>query len=87
MEFEYDSQKSEANFIKHGISFEEAKYLWNDPNRLQVQARSETELRYALIALYSNKLWTAFYTIRNEKIRIISVRRARKGEGELYYES
>ncbi len=34
MEFEYDSQKSEANLIKHGIDFEEAMYLWGDPNRL-----------------------------------------------------
>jgi hypothetical protein len=32
MEFEYDPQKSEANFIKHGIDFEEAKYLWDDPS-------------------------------------------------------
>jgi uncharacterized protein len=87
MEFEYDPQKSEANLIKHGIDFEESKYLWDDPNRLQLQARSETELRYALIALYGDKLWSAFYTIRDEKVRIISVRRARKGEGRLYYES
>jgi len=87
MNFEYDPQKSDANLIKHGIDFDEAKYLWDDPNRLQVQARSETELRYALIALYGDKLWTAFFTIRDENIRIISVRRARKGEGRLYYES
>ena len=87
MEFEYDLQKSESNQKKHGIGFDEAKHLWDDVNRLQVEAKSETEPRFALIALYGDKLWTAFFTIREERIRIISVRRARVGEGRLYYES
>ena len=87
MEFEYNPQKSESNQKKHGIDFEEAKHLWGDVNRLQVEAKSETEPRFALIAIYEDKLWTAFYTIRKERIRIISVRRARNGEGRLYYES
>ena len=87
MEFEYDPQKSTSNREKHGIDFEEAKHLWKDENRLQVQANSDTEPRFALIAVYGDKLWSAFYTIRKEKIRIISVRIARKGEGRLYYES
>lgn len=87
MEFEYDLIKSKSNQKKHGINFEEAKRLWNDVNRLQVEAKSDTELRFALIAICGDKLWTAFYTIRGERIRIISVRRARQGEGMLYYES
>lgn len=87
MEFEYDPQKSESNQIKHGIDFEEAEHLWDDVNRLQIEAKSETEPRFALIALYGDKLWTAFFTTREERIRIISVRRARNGEGRLYYES
>ena len=87
MEFEYDPQKSESNQIKHGIDFEEAKHLWDDVNRLQIEAKSETEPRFALIAIYGDKIWTAFFTIREERIRIISVRRARNGEGSLYYES
>ncbi len=87
MEFEYDPQKSQSNQEKHGIDFEEAQHLWDDVNRLEVQAKSETELRFVLIAVYCDKLWAAFYTLREERIRIISVRRARKGEGRLYYES
>lgn len=87
MEFEYDPQKSESNQIKHGIDFEESKHLWDDVNRLQIEAKSETEPRFALIAIYGDKLWTAFFTTREERIRIISVRRARNGEGMLYYES
>ncbi|VEN75303.1 Toxin [Candidatus Desulfarcum epimagneticum] len=87
MEFEYDPNKSETNKKKHGIDFEEAKRLWEDVNRLQVQAKSETESRYALIASYRGKLWSAFFTIRESRVRIISVRRSGKGERRLYNES
>ena len=87
MEFEYAVTKSLSNQQKHGIDFEEAKNLWVDENRIQIKARSETESRFALIALYNNQLWTAFYTTRNEHLRIISVRRSREEERRLYYES
>ena len=46
-----------------------------------------SEFRYALIGTYQKKIWTAFYTIRDERIRLISVRRAREQERRLYYES
>jgi uncharacterized protein len=86
MEFEYDLQKSISNKTKHGIDFEEAKNLWEDRNRIRIKARSDTEPRFALIAAYQEKLWTAFYTIRNDMIRITSVRRSRDQERRLYYE-
>jgi hypothetical protein len=86
MEFEYDPNKSRSNKQKHGIDFEESKALWLDINRLEVQAKSDDEPRYALIAKLDEKLWTAFFTIREKRIRIISVRRSRKGERGLYYE-
>ncbi len=87
MDFEFDLAKSASNKQKHGIDFNEAKALWSDEERLQIQAKSDTESRYALIATYRGKLWTAFYTLREERIRLISVRRARKGEVQLYDES
>ncbi|MBF0240306.1 MAG: BrnT family toxin [SAR324 cluster bacterium] len=87
MEFEYDPDKSIKNKQKHHIDFDEARFLWNDENRLQIQAKSESEPRFALIAQYQQKLWSAFYTIRQHKIRIISVRRARIEERKLYEES
>lgn len=87
MEFEYDPNKSKSNKQKHGINFGDSKALWLDANRLEVQAKSDDEPRYALIAVLNEKIWTAFYTIRETRIRIISVRRSRKGERGLYYES
>lgn len=87
MEFEYDPNKSKTNKQKHGIDFEESKSLWLDINRLEVKASSEDESRYALIAMLNEKVWTAFYTIRDDRVRVISVRRSRDGEKDLYYES
>jgi uncharacterized DUF497 family protein len=87
MDFEFDSEKSDKNKAKHGIDFVEAQELWQDVTALEVPARSETERRSALIATYSGKLWTAIFTYRKTKIRIISCRRARDGEKRTYYNS
>ena len=84
MTFDYDPNKSASNKIKHGMDFDEAQVLWNDPNRLIIPAKSETELRFALLASHDRKIWAAFYTERGPVIRIISVRRARKAEVVLY---
>jgi uncharacterized protein len=87
MEFEFDETKSVINAEKHGIDFTEAQLLWCDELRLVLQARSETEPRYAIIASYAGKLWTAIFTVRENRIRIISVRRSRHGEEKGYYNS
>ena len=87
MEFEFDGTKSLINAEKHGIDFTEAQLLWRDERRLVVEARTETEPRYAIIASHEGKLWTAIFTVREDRIRIISVRRSRHGEEEGYYNS
>ena len=87
MDFEFDESKSISNAEKHGIDFNSAQNLWSDERRLIVAARSHDEPRYAIIAMHQCKLWTAIYTLREEKIRIISVRRSRHGEEEEYHHS
>ena len=87
MEFEFDASKSKANREKHGIDFVEAQKLWEDEDRLEIPARTEDEPRYVLVAALGQKLWSAFFKYRKERVRLISVRRARKKERELYYES
>jgi len=84
MEFEFDQNKSESNRSKHGINFVEAQELWNDPERLQIPARTEDEPRFLVIGQIAGKCWSAIITYRESKIRIISVRRSRKQEIELY---
>lgn len=82
--FEYDPQKSEANRSKHGIDFQESQALWNDTDRIEFTARFRDEERYGLIASLRGKLWTAIFTIRENRIRMISVRRSRENEQRLY---
>ena len=87
MNFEFDAAKSKANREKHGIDFVEAQHLWEDEDRLEIPARTKDEPRYVLIAVYRQKLWSACFTYRSGRIRLISVRRARNEEKGLYYES
>ena len=83
MTFEYDPAKSVANKVKHGIDFDEAQELWDDPWMLEAPARNEDEPRFLVIGKIEGRYWTAVCTYRGENIRIISVRRARRKEIEL----
>jgi len=82
--FEFDEKKSSANQTKHGINFIDAQLLWDDPDILEIPAKTTDEPRYLLIGRIKGKLWSAIVTYRNENIRIISVRRSRKEEADLY---
>ena len=82
--FEYDNKKSISNLKKHGIDFVAAQELWLDPEIVEVQAKSENEPRFLIIARIANKHWSAVITHRGSAIRIISVRHSRKTEVELY---
>jgi len=84
MRFEWDLAKNSINRVKHGIDFETAKGLWLDENRIEIQASYPVENRHIIISKLQEKLWTAVYAMRGNIIRIISVRRSRKKEAELY---
>ena len=83
MEFEFDSGKSNSNREKHGIDFYEAQALWNDPDFIEIPVKTIDEPRFLVIGKISEKHWSAIITYRNEKVRIISVRRSRKEEVEI----
>ncbi len=82
--FEFDDRKSRANLSKHGINFIDAQLLWNDPNLLEIPAKTEDEARYLVIGKIDGKLWSAVITYRGTNIRLISVRRSRNEEAILY---
>lgn len=84
MNFEWDPLKNTSNQIKHGISFEKARALWADPDRLEIEAPYPLENRLILIGKVDECIWTAIYTLRDSAVRLISVRRSRKKERELY---
>jgi len=85
MIFEFDTEKSVINKQKHGIGFVEAQSLWSDYRGVEIKAKTEGEKRKLLIAEYDKKIWSAIFTFRNNAIRIISVRRSRENEKEIYY--
>ena len=85
MTFEFDPQKSSSNKEKHGIDFKEAQYFWLDPERIIIPAKGLNEVRYLMVAQYHGDFWSAIYTNREETIRIISVRKSRQNEKEIYF--
>lgn len=84
MKFEFDTKKSESNKNKHGIDFIEAQALWNDPDLLEIPVKTSDEARFLVIGKIDDKHWTGIITYRNDNIRIISLRRARNEEIEIY---
>ncbi len=84
MNFEFDPIKSKTNENKHGIDFIEAQELWSDADLLEIPARTTDEKRFLVVGKIEAKQWSAIITYRIENIRIISVRRARDEEIELY---
>lgn len=84
MEFEFDEDKSRASKSKHGIGFIEAQALWLDEEFVEVRARTEDEPRFVVVGMISGKHWSAVITYRGEKVRLISVRRSRTEEVEIY---
>jgi len=87
MEFEFDPEKSNINKSKHGIDFVEAQALWDDPDIIEIPVKVSDESRFLVIGKISEKHWSGVITYRTEKIRIISIRRSRKEEVDLYESS
>lgn len=85
MKFEYDENKSSTNLQKHGINFEDAKELWSDQFAIELPSiNCEDEARFLVIGEINGRCHTAIITYRNDIIRIISVRKSRDKEIELY---
>lgn len=84
MGFEYDERKSRANRRKHGIDFIEAQAIWDDPDLLEVPLNTDDEPRRLVVGRFGGKHWSAIVTDRGGHVRIISVRRSRDRERELY---
>ena len=84
MHFEFNPTKSKSNKNKHGIDFIEAQALWDDPDLLEIPAKTIDEQRFLVIGKIEAKHWSGVITYRSENIRIISVCRARDEEIELY---
>jgi uncharacterized DUF497 family protein len=85
MEFEWDERKANTNLQKHHIDFQDAIQIFLDPNRLDDEDYNTAEERYRTIGLMRGRVIFVVYTWREERIRIISARRATKHERQEYY--
>ena len=88
LEFEWDEAKAEANLRNHGVSFELAKTVFQDPfaiERLDDRADSGEE-RFVVIGMAKGEvLIFVAYTERNGRIRLISARRVTENEQIDYF--
>ena len=82
--FEFDSGKSAANLTKHGSDFEAAQELWLEERFAEGPVQWPDEERWMRVAMRDGRLWSAIFTVRESRIRLISVRRSRPKE-ELQY--
>lgn len=87
LHFEWDEDKNQTNKRKHGISFETAMHVFNDPYRIEIYdfEHSISEDRYNTIGIVENVLFVV-YTERNDNIRLISARHATAEERSIYYD-
>ena len=72
------------NKKKHGLDFIETQALWDDSDLLEIPAKTTDEPRYLVVGIIAKIHWSGIITYRNDKIRIISVRRSRPEEVKLY---
>ena len=88
MEFEWDPQKAVANFEKHGVSFDEATLAFFDPNALEIfdDLHSEDEVRFQLVGISDVRLLFVGYTVRSDRVRIITARKANAKQVKYYNE-
>jgi len=87
LEFQWDAGNSGKNLIKHGVEDTECEEVFFDDNKkvLNDVLHSETESRYMLIGMTQlGRLLLVVFTIRKEKIRIISARDLNRKERKLY---
>ena len=88
MEFDWDPAKNAENERKHGVSFADAVGLWDDlyVEVEEIAYSEDGEQRNAILGRLSGKIYVAIWTKRGEVIRLISVRRARKNEEEVFFD-
>ena len=89
MKYEWDENKAIKNLAKHGVSFAEAKTIFDDPLYVDFYDldHSEDEEHYLIVGESNRgRLLIVSYTERRESIRIISAREVTKSEREAYEE-
>lgn len=79
--FEWNDAKNQDNFLKHGVTFEQAQYAFADPHRVIAQdvSHSLSETRYYCFGKIREGILTVRFTLRRDCIRIIGAGFWRRG--------
>ncbi len=87
LDFEWDDAKARANYRAHGVDFLDAAAVFDDPFRTEWLDEREDygEERFCTIGEARGKLLFVAYTLRDDRIRIISARRASRKENCDYH--
>lgn len=87
VEFEWDDDKAASNLKKHKISFDEGATIFNDPLVANITDpdHSEDEERFIAMGMSAEgNLLVVVFTERDDRLRIISCRKATKTETKTY---
>ena len=84
LRFEWDDAKAAANARKHGVTFDAARAVFDDPRALIEVAHTGDEPRDSTIGMTGSNVLLVVSTDRNDRIRIISARRATRHEQDRY---
>jgi uncharacterized protein len=85
--FEWDEQKNKSNQEEHGLSFEDARKVFDDPDRIQYINAHGDESRFITIGKVIKFIIAVVCTVRSGLLRIISARQVRKNEINDYLEN
>jgi uncharacterized DUF497 family protein len=87
MNYQWDPKKAKSNLNKHGISFADAVFIFEDENLTCIEEEIHRETRYIAIGMDAfARILVVVYTRRNNDIRIISARKATANEQRQYME-
>lgn len=86
MEIEFDADKEEINRFKHRLPLAFGKRMFDDLGHQVLPSIRPVggEDRYKAVGIVDGKLYTAVYVMRNERVRMISVRRSNGSEQRDY---
>ena len=83
--FEWDDAKADNNRRKHGVSFDAARTVFDDPNSLDELDDDPDEVRWKRVGMTASGVLIVIHTQRGHRIRIISARRAKRHEQDDYF--
>ena len=87
-DFEWDDAKGAQNLANHGVSFEAARLVFDDPFAVAREDRRQDygEDRYVVLGMVQDRLLVVAYTLRGTRVRIVSARLAEPPERRRYHE-